>query len=116
MPPLSYALLNEVLQYPTTPAERIGPETLNNIAQNTNIISPNGELAKDCPCPKKTFHQALIEQPMRQIEALRENFREYFTSSGGGSTDELLREQIFLTKLLIFMLIVMFIMFLFDRK
>lgn len=101
MPPLSYALLDEVLQYPFKPEERIEPDHNTNMVQNTNITEPNINIVKNKP-------NLRVEPSSFAFDQLS-NFKEFFTASGS-STEQLLREQIFLTKLLIILLLFIFLM------
>lgn len=97
MAPLSYALLNEVLQYPVNTEERISVDNNHNIAQDTNIINPNKDIYKN------------ICMSHNDIFSKFNSFREFFTPTGV-STDELMREQIFLTKLILFLLLFIFVL------
>ncbi len=102
MPPLSYALLNEVLQYPVKPEERISVEHNNNISQNTSIIEPNKNIYKRfCGINEYDISKGMLNG--------LNNVKEFFTQTGT-SVEELLGEQIFLTKLILILLLLIFIL------
>lgn len=98
MPPLSYALLNEVLQYPPRPEERVSIDNNNNVAQNTNIIQPNKDIYKNI---RRSYPNYDISS---NISSGINNVMEFFTQSGS-SVEELMREQIFLNKLILILLL-----------
>lgn len=114
MPPLSYALLNEVLQYPETPKERVSYENTNNIAQNTNIVNPN----KNIPVERCGDVSCGLDKHNLGFQVLNplNNFKEFFTDANtGASLEVLLREQIFLTKILIFILMFVLLLNILQR-
>lgn len=102
MPPLSYAMLNEVLQYPVIHDERIGIEHKNNVNQNTNIIDPNKNIYKNI-----NGHKGFSIGS--DILSRFNNINEFFTTNTL-STDDLLREQIFISKLILVLLVFIFIL------
>jgi|LauGreDrversion4_2_1035121.scaffolds.fasta_scaffold321157_1 hypothetical protein len=106
MAPLSYALLNEVLQYPQPCEAPVCREVPNSTAQNSNIILPNLDLVN-----KKPTNEFF------DIKNVKEAFagaREFFSAGATNNVNELIVEQIFLMKMIILILILLFMLILFK--
>lgn len=104
MAPLSYALLDEVLQFPqkigdeNTPRERVTTENPNNFSQNTNIIKPNASV----------FYPRMVEHFT--------NLNDFnIFSSKGYQVEDILKEQLFLTKIMLILVLFTFLINFLER-
>lgn len=106
MAPLSYALLNEVLQYPKPCEEPVCREVYNSIAQNSNIVLPNLDLVNKSPT--KGFFD------FKSVKEAFAGAKEFFSAGDTNNINDIILEQIFLMKMIILILILLFMLILFK--